>query len=277
MSDQGDQGVQGLTSVQTLAGKRIAVLAADGVEQAELRDGCAALKEAGAALTLLAPHAGRIRCMQVNQPGDLLRVDRTVDQAVAADYDGLFVPGGYISPDTLRQSAPARELVRAMHALGKPLAFLSQAPLLLASSGLVRQRVLTSWTGVRDDMVNAGAIWLNRPVVRSGTTLFGRGGQDVAAFVAELAAFFAGEPAQAAAPAPEQSDPPQEAPNESPDLPLRWLSAPSIGAMLSLALLGVGVVAANQGRRKRKAQAVEDVQVVEAAPTANGDAAAPRL
>jgi protease I len=250
----------------TLAGKRIAVLAADGVEHAEVQEPAAALQAAGAQVLLIAPHPGRIRSMQVHQPGELLRVDMTVAAAAAADYDGLFVPGGYISPDSLRQLAPARELVRQMHELGKPLAFLSQAALLLVSSGLARQRVLTSWPGVRDDMVNAGAIWLNRPVVRDGHCLFGRGVQDIAAFVADLPAFFAGEPAAASAPAPTQSDPPQEAPAELPDQPLRWLSAPSVRAMLSLALLGVGMVAVNQGRRRRNAKAADDTQEVEETP-----------
>jgi protease I len=157
---------------------------------------------AGAQVALLAPHPGRIRSMQVHQPGELLRVDMTVDKAAAADYDGLLVPGGYISPDSLRQLAAARELVRQMHGLGKPLAFLSQAPLLLVSSGLARQRVLTCWPGIRDDLVNAGAIWLNRPVVRDGHYLFGRSTQDVDAFMSDLAAFFGGEPASAPASVP---------------------------------------------------------------------------
>lgn len=247
-------------TLPTLALKRIAVLAADGVEQAELQAANAALAAAAAQVALIAPHAGRIRSMQVHQPGDLLRVDQTIGNAVVADYDGLLVPGGYISPDSLRQFAPARELVRQMHGLGKPLAFLSQAPLLLVSSGLARQRVLTSWPGIRDDMVNAGAIWLNRPVVCDGHYLFGRGAQDMAAFIAALPAFFAGEAMPLPAPVPTQSDPPQEAPNEDPNQPLHWLSAPSVRAMLSLALLGVGVVAVNQGRRRRNAKTSDDAQ-----------------
>jgi protease I len=251
-----------MNSQSLLTGKHIAVLAADGVEQAEVQQTTAALTNAGAQVSLLAPHAGRIRSMQVHQPGDLQRVDKPLAAAAAADYDGMLVPGGYISPDTLRQSAPARELVRQMHSLGKPLAFLSQAPLLLVSAGLARQHVLTSWPGIRDDMVNAGATWLNQPVVRNGCCLFGRGPQDLAAFVQDLPSFFAGELAQLPAQLQAQSDPPQEQPAESPDQPLRWLSAPSVGAMLSLALLGVGVVAANQGRRRRKA--AEEAQAAEA-------------
>ena len=238
---------------QALTGKRIAVLAADGFEQAELEKPVAALKEAGATVDVVALRAGRIRGMHVHQSGELQRVDKTVLDARAQDYDGLLVPGGYISPDLLRLSAPAREFLRQMHALGKPVALMSQAPLLLVSCGLATQRTLTSWPGVRDDVVNAGAVWLNQPVVRDARCLTSRGPQDIAAFVQALLPFLAGTLETPSSVAQTESDPPQESPSETPEQPLRWLSAPSVGAMLSLALLGVGVVAANRGMRKKQA------------------------
>jgi protease I len=233
-----------------LSGKRIAVLTADGYEQSELDAATAALKAAGAALTVVALRPGRIRGMHLHQPADLQRVDKTIEDAQADDYDGLLVPGGYIGPDLLRQSAPARAFVCAFDAAGKPIALMSHAALLLVSSGLARGRRLTSWPGVRDDLVNAGATWLNRDVVRDARYLSSRTPQDVPAFVRELPAFLAGEPQADAANTAADSDPPQQAPSELPDQPLRWLAAPSLGAMLSLAILGVGVVAANN-RRKR--------------------------
>jgi protease I len=233
-----------------LNGKRIAVLVADGYEQGELEAALAGLKAAGAATTVVALRPGRIRGMHVHQPADLQRVDKKIEDAQADDYDGLLVPGGYIGPDLLRQSAPARAFVRAFDAAGKPIALMSHAALLLISSGLAGGRMLTSWPGVRDDMVNAGATWLNRDVVRDGHFLSSRTPQDAAAFVRELPAFLAGEPQAAPSSVSADSDPPQQAPSELPDQPLRWLAAPSLGAMLSLAILGVGVVAANS-RRKR--------------------------
>ena len=247
-------------SAAVLAGKRVAVLAADGFEQAEMEAAVAALKAAGANVAVVALRAGRIRGMHVHQSADLLRVEKTIANASAADYDALLVPGGYISPDLLRQSGPARDFLRQIHGLGKPIALMSQAPLLLISCGLASGRTLTSWPGVRDDVVNAGATWRNQEVVRDGNLLSSRGPQDTAALVQALVPFFAGElpvdtqatryaRGQTAA----QSDPPQEEPSETPGQPLRWLSAPSVGAMLSLALLGVGVVAANRGLRKKRA------------------------
>jgi protease I len=243
-----------MSAAQLLAGKRIAVLAADGFEQAELEGAVAALKEAGAQADVVALRPGRIRGMHVHQSADLLRVDATVQSARAADYDGLVVPGGYISPDLLRQSAPARAFVRQLHDAGKPVALMSQAPVLLISAGLAARRALTSWPGVRDDVVNAGGTWLNQDVVRDANCLTSRGPQDAPAFVRALVPFLAGKLDAAAAPRQDSSDPPQEEPSESPGQPLRWLSAPSVGAMLSLALLGVGVVAANRGMKKRQSR-----------------------
>jgi len=245
-----------MDSTQLLAGKRIAVLAADGFEQAELEKPVEALAAAGAVVTIVALRAGRIRGMHVHQSADLLRVDQTVAKADAADIDALLVPGGYISPDLLRQSGPARAFVRQVHALGKPIALMSQAPLLLVSCGLAAGRTLTSWPGVRDDIVNAGATWRNQEVVRDGTILTSRGPQDIAALIAALPPFFAGDAQQDVHPdAP--SDPPRDEPSEKPGQPLHWLSAPSVGAMLSLALLGVGVVAANRGLRKKRPDEAE--------------------
>jgi protease I len=191
--------------------------------------------------------------MNGHQPADLLKVDKTVSDARAQDYDGLLIPGGYISPDNLRQSAKVRGFVRDINALGKPIALTSQAPLVLISTGLTDNRTLTSWPGVRDDVVNAGATWLNEEVVRDANWLSSRGPQDMGALIRNMIPLFAGEPEISRALRRAYSDPQREAPSELPGEPLRWLATPSVGAMLSLALLGVGVVAAKSGRRKRQA------------------------
>jgi protease I len=240
-----------------LAGKRIAVLTADGVEQTELDAALAALKEAGAQTAVIALRSGRIRGMNVHQPADLVRVDGKVDGARAADYDGLLIPGGYIAPDLLRQSAQARDFVRAFDAAGKPIAAMSHAALVLVSSGLAAGRTLTSWPGVRDDLVNAGAVWLNQEVVRDGLYLWSRTPQDAAAFVRELLPFMAGEAEVIPSPPHAASDPAQQTPSELPGQSLRWLAAPSLGAMLSLAIVGVGVVAANRSLKKRGGKELE--------------------
>lgn len=250
-----------------LTGKRIAVLTADGVEQAELDAALAALKDAGAQAVLIGLRPGRLRSMNVHQPADLVRVDKKIDDADAADYDGLLIPGGYIAPDLLRQSARVRDFVCAFDAAGKPIAAMSHAALVLVSCRLVAGRTLTSWPGLRDDLVNAGAVWLNQDMVRHGALLTSRTPQDAAAFVRALVPFLAGETealepgssagasanssAGASPNSPAASDPAQQSPSELPGQSLRWLAAPSLGAMLSLAIVGVGVVAANRGLRRR--------------------------
>lgn len=238
-----------MSTPKILAGKRIAVLAADGFEQAQLDIPLATLAEGGAAVTLVSLRRGRIRAMHLHQPGELVRVDQVIATAQAADHDGLFIPGGYVSPDALRQSAPARAFVREFDVAAKPIAVLAQAPLVLVSAGVAARHTLAAWPGIRDDLVNAGATWRNDDVVRDAHLLSGRGAHDLAPFVQAMTALFAGEPATAAAAA--QSDPPQDSPLEQPNQSLRWLAAPSFGTMLSLALLGVGVVAAQRVRQRQ--------------------------
>lgn len=246
-----------MNATKKLVGKRIAVLAADGFENVELVAPVAALKEAGAEVVIVALHSGRIRGMNVHQPADLLQVDKTVNDVRAHEYDGLLIPGGYISPDLLRQSAQAREFVRGLNGLGKPIALMSQAPSVLTSAGLAMNRTLTSWPGVRDDMVNAGATWLNEEVVRDTNWLSSRGSQDMGPFIREMIPLFAGEPESSRTLRQAHSDPQREEPSEMPGQTLRWLGTPSVRAMLSLALLGVGVVAANRGRRRKRATEVK--------------------
>lgn len=240
-----------MSALKRLAGKRIAVLAADGFEKDELAAPVEALKEAGAEVVIVALHPGRIRGMSVHQPAELIAVDKTVHKVRAGDYDGLVIPGGYISPDLLRQSAQARGFLRDVNALGKPIVMMSQAPLVLVSAGLAGGRTLTSWPGVRDDMVNAGAVWLNEAVVRDATWLSSRGPQDLAALVQQMMPLLAGEPEIIETSRTALSDPQREEPAEVPGQPLRWLATPSLRTMLSLALLGAGVVAASRGRRAK--------------------------
>jgi len=153
-----------------LKGRTIAALAADGFEKVELIVPLRALKSAGAKVEVVSLRRGRIRGVNLHMPASRVRVDKTVDDADPGDYDGLLLPGGFINPDLLRQSAPAREFVRAFATSDKPIATLCHGPWVLASAGLVEGRTLTSWPGIRDDLVNAGATWLDRELVRDGTS-----------------------------------------------------------------------------------------------------------
>ncbi|EYF05770.1 type 1 glutamine amidotransferase domain-containing protein [Chondromyces apiculatus] len=196
-----------------LAGKRIAVLAADGFEQVELTLPVKALRAKGATVEIVSLRRGRIVGMHLNVPGSRTKVDRTVEKVNAARYDGLFVPGGFIGPDLVRQSEEARDLVRAFDAAGKPIAVICHGPWVLASAEILKGRQLTSWPGIRDDLVHAGAVWRNEAVVVDGNLVSSRGPQDLPAFTRAMVDLFAGRaPAAALQTRVESSSPPRLSP-----------------------------------------------------------------
>jgi protease I len=236
-----------MSDTQRLKGRRIAVLAADGFEKLELTIPVKALKLAGASVDVISLRRGRIRGMNLHEPASRVHVDRTVEEARAAEYDALLLPGGFISPDLLRQSAEARDLVRVFDATNKPIASICHGPWVLASAGMLHKRTLTSWPGIRDDLVNAGATWLDEPVVTDGNLLTSRGPQDIAPFVRALVDFFAtGAPARAPSTTALASAPQRDQPPSVALAAMRWMPRPSLRAVIGtlVAVIGVGAIAA---------------------------------
>ncbi|MDF1502419.1 type 1 glutamine amidotransferase domain-containing protein [Roseisolibacter sp. H3M3-2] len=176
---------------QELDGVRIAVLAADGVEQVEVTRPVRALERHGAEIEIVSLRPGSIRAMNLLYPGKKLRVDRTVVTADPERYDGLHIPGGFINPDFVRQSEHALEFVQALEADGKPISTICHGPWVLVSAGLVRGRRLTSWPGIKDDVRNAGGVWVDSEVVRDGNWVSSRGPQDLHAFDKAIVEHFA--------------------------------------------------------------------------------------
>ena len=175
--------------------------------------------------------------MNLHLPAKRVRVDRTIQQADPAAYDGLLVPGGFINPDLLRQDADARRFVRAFATSGKAIATLCHGPWVLASAGLLDGRTLTSWPGIRDDLVNAGATWLDQDSVRDGNLVTSRGPQDLAAFVPAMLRLFEGSPADSATvTAGAGSDPQRDMPPALAVGALRWIPKPSLAAVAVTAL-----------------------------------------
>jgi protease I len=235
-----------MPELNALTGRRIAVLAVDGFEKVELTVPVAALKMAGADVDIVSLHAGRIRGVNLHEPASMVRVDKTLDQASPAKYDGLLIPGGFINPDLLRQSAEARDFVRAFDRQGKPIATLCHGPWLLASAGLVSGRTMTSWPGIRDDMVNAGATWLDQKVVRDGNWVTSRGPQDMVPFVGAMTELFSGTAGTHAYDQPARSAPQRDQPPALVVNAMRWLPRPAFRIMLGVALLGAGLAAADR-------------------------------
>jgi protease I len=231
-----------------LKGTRLAALAADGFEKVELIVPLRVLKAAGATVDVVSLRHGRIRGVNLHMPASRVHVDKTLDEADPGDYDGLLLPGGFINPDLLRQSAPAREFVRRFMADDKPVATLCHGPWVLASAGLLDGRTLTSWPGIRDDLVNAGATWLDQELVRDGNLTTSRGPQDMAAFVRGMLDAFA-----KTSPGPEPastrtSDRQLEEPLGWAVAALRWSPKPSAAAVA-----GVGLAAAALRTRRHSA------------------------
>ncbi len=181
----------GFGNKKPLLGIRIAVLAADGVEQIELTSPWKALHKAGAELYLISLRKGKIQAVNALAPGERITVDATLDEAHPASFAALLLPGGLASPDLMRQQPKALDFVRSFARTGRPIAAICHAPWLLASAGLLQGRTLTSWPGIQDDMRNAGAIWKDEPVVIDGNLLTSRGPQDIKKFNKRTIAHFA--------------------------------------------------------------------------------------
>ncbi|HWQ12962.1 MAG TPA: type 1 glutamine amidotransferase domain-containing protein [Roseiflexaceae bacterium] len=220
-----------------LEGLKVAVLAADGFEQLELTSPLKELQRQGAQVEVISLRPGKIQGMNALLPGKKVPVDRLVHNAEPAAYDALLLPGGFVSPDLLRQSEAARGFVRAMDAAGKPIAVICHGPWLLVSAGLVRGRRLTSWPGIKDDIENAGGEWWDKPVVRDGNWVSSRGPQDLRKFNKAMVELLARRTAQA---------PEAGAPAARRILaPARWLAG-----VAALAAGGVAVARlAQRGRR----------------------------
>ena len=230
---------------RVLKNRRIAVLAADGFEKVELTIPVAALKAAGAEVDIVSLRRGRIRGVNLHEPASRVRVTRTIEEASPDRYDALLVPGGFINPDLLRQSAAARGFVKGFDGAGKPIATLCHGPWLLASAGLLTGRTLTSWPGIRDDMVNAGAVWLDQAVVHHRNLVTSRGPQDMVPFVRAMLDHFAG--AEQGRPVEQHgsvSSPQRDTPPAAVVNAMRWMPRPSIRTALGLGVAAVAALAA---------------------------------
>ena len=179
-----------------LAGRCVAVLATDGVEQVELESPRKALEEAGATVHLVAPKAGTIQGMNHMDKGDELKVDVALADANADDYDGIVLPGGAVNPDTLRQDAAAVKFVRDFFEMDKPVAAICHAPWLLVEADMVRGRTLTSWPSLRTDIRNAGGEWVDRAVVQDDKLVTSRKPEDLPQFNAKVVGMFTQAAAQ---------------------------------------------------------------------------------
>ncbi|MFL5305552.1 MAG: type 1 glutamine amidotransferase domain-containing protein [Polyangia bacterium] len=190
---------------KALDGVRVAVLAADGVEQVEVTFPMRALRKAGADVRVISLRPGRIRGVNLIWRGRKFPVDDTVFNARPEDYGALYLPGGFVNPDLLRQSEQVRQFVTRFESLGRPIATMCHGPEVLISAGLARGKRLTSWPGIADDLRNAGADWHDERVVHDGKMVSSRGPHDMRAFIPAMLKLFAEHAPQAHSPLPRRT------------------------------------------------------------------------
>ena len=175
-----------------VAGRKIAFLATDGVEQRELAEPWEALARAGAELHLVSLHGGEINAERDDPPAGTFAVDRLVTEVRAGEYDGLVLPGGVANPDRLRLDANAVAFVRAFMDADKPVAAICHAPWVLIEADSVRGRSLTSWPSLRTDIQNAGGLWVDRAVETDQRLVTSRRPDDLPAFSRKVLEVFVG-------------------------------------------------------------------------------------
>ncbi len=174
-----------------LKGKRVAILATDGVELATLTEPRKALDDAGAKTILVSPKDKKIKGWDSDHWGDELRVDQPLNTARADDFDALLLPGGLMSPDQLRQDKRAVDFVKNIFQAGKPVASICHGAWLLVESGSVKGRTMTSYPSLHTDIKNAGGDWVDREVVTDMGLVTSRTPDDVQAFNSKMIEEFA--------------------------------------------------------------------------------------
>ena len=171
---------------QPLSGKTVAILATDGFEQSELEMPKSALENAGAEVDVIAPKSGEIQGLKHMEKGDAVRVDHTLDEVSAQDYDAIVLPGGVFNPDQLRTSDKAIAFVRDFFAARFLVGAFCHGPWTLFEAGVVEGRTMTSVKSIHSDLQNAGANWVDEEVVVDNGLVTSRTPKDLDAFSSKL-------------------------------------------------------------------------------------------
>ncbi len=170
-----------------LEGQKIAILAADGVEQVELEQPRDAVEQAGAEAELLSVHSGEIQAMTSDiNPADRFSVDKVVGEASVDDYAGLIVPGGAVNPDNLRVDQDAVSFVQEFFKTGKPVGVICHGPWILIEADVARGRTVTGYPSIRTDLRNAGANVVDQEVVVDQGLVTSRSPDDLPAFCSKI-------------------------------------------------------------------------------------------
>ena len=175
-----------------LEGRMVAFLVAqEGIEEVELTKPREAVESAGAQTHLIAPEAGEVQAFNHLDRAATYPVDRSLEEATAADYDALALPGGVANPDQLRTDVRAVAFVNAMVEAGKPVGVICHGPWTLVEADALRGKRITSWPSLKTDIRNAGGEWVDQEVVVDGALVSSRKPDDLPAFCETIVEEFA--------------------------------------------------------------------------------------
>jgi deglycase len=169
-----------------LNGRKIAILATNGFEQSELEVPRDRLKKAGATVDVVSLAGGEINGWDKKDWGRPVKVDKTLDDVSATDYDAIVLPGGQINPDLLRVEPKALKFIKDVFEAKKVVAAVCHAPWLLIETGIAKGRKMTSYKSIRTDVTNAGAKWEDSEVVVDQGVITSRNPGDLEAFSAKI-------------------------------------------------------------------------------------------
>jgi protease I len=166
--------------------KKIAILATHGFEQVELEAPRDRLKKAGATVDVVSLAGGEIKGWDKKDWGRPVKVDKTLDEVSAKDYDAIVLPGGQINPDLLRVEPKALKFIKDIFDAKKVVAAVCHAPWLLIETGIAKGRKMTSFKSIKTDVANAGAKWEDAEVVVDQGVITSRNPGDLEAFSAKI-------------------------------------------------------------------------------------------
>jgi protease I len=169
-----------------LNGKKIAILATNGFEQAELEVPRDHLKKAGASVDVVSLAAGEIKGWDKKDWGRPVKIDKTLDQVSPSEYDAVVLPGGQINPDLLRVEPMALKFIKDIFDARKVVAAVCHAPWLLIETGIAKGRKMTSYKSIKTDVINAGGRWEDSEVVVDQGVITSRNPGDLEAFSAKI-------------------------------------------------------------------------------------------
>lgn len=166
----------------TLTGKKVAILTENGFEEVELTSPKKALEDAGAEVEIVSPQKEKVKAWSHDHWSIELPVDAHVEDADPNEYDALMVPGGVLNPDKMRMNENCVRFAQHFLETGKPVAAICHGPQLLIETGLIDGRNMTSYSSIKTDLINAGALWIDREVVVDNGLVTSRSPKDLDAF-----------------------------------------------------------------------------------------------